>query len=103
MSVSTVIRLRDTFGFPFLGDGNAASRFRVDVLEPALARGEELVIDMEGVDNMTDSFSNACFAHLFHKHGDLVGSRIRFKSCTPLVRSFILNALEMSRRIPAGQ
>lgn len=101
MSATTTLRLRDAFGFPFLADGNAASQFRITVLEPALARGDSLIIDMEGVDMMTDSFSNACFAHLFRKHGDLLGTRIQFKACTPIIQGFVMNALEMSRRISA--
>jgi hypothetical protein len=45
---------------------------------------------------MTDSFSNACFANLFKRHRDLVGNRIRFKACTPLIKDFVLSALTMA-------
>lgn len=94
--MSTTIQMRMRFDSTFLADGDVAVRFCAQEVEPALQRGESVVFDFEGVDNMTDSFSNACFANLFKRHRDLVGNRIRFKACTPLIKDFVLSALTMA-------
>lgn len=98
MSTTTTIRLRDHFTTSFLADGNAAVAFRCSHVEPVMARGESVIIDLAGVDNMTDSFSNACFTQLFVDHPDAFGTRLKFKACTPLIKSFVLCALTMSER-----
>jgi len=96
--VPSTISMRDRFGSPFLADGDLAIRFCAQEVEPILGRGEDVVFDFDGIDNMTDSFSNACFANLFARHRDMVGKQIRFKSCSPLVKEFMLSALAMADR-----
>lgn len=98
MNVTTTIKLRDHFATPFLADGNAAVDFRVLHVEPVMQRGENVVLDLAGVENMTDSFSNACFAQLFVNHRGSFGTRLKFKACTPLIQGFVLSALSMSER-----
>ena len=90
------IQMRQRFDSSFLADGDVAVRFCTQEVEPVLLRGDSVVFDFTDVDNMTDSFSNACFANLFKNHRDLVGNRIRFKACTPLIKDFVLSALSMS-------
>lgn|GEM_PF-1273645 len=98
MNTTTTIRLRDHFTTSFLADGNAAMDFRRSHVEPVMARGDDVIIDLAGVDNMTDSFSNACFTQLFVDHPNAFGTRLKFKACTPLIRSFVISALSMSER-----
>ena len=98
MNVTTTIKLRDHFATPFLADGNAAVVFRRTHVEPVMDRGDDVILDLAGVENMTDSFSNACFAQLFVKHRGAFGKRLKFKSCTPLIKGFVLSALSMSER-----
>ncbi len=62
-------------------------------------RGDDVILDLAGVENMTDSFSNACFAQLFAKHKGSFGTRLKFKACSPLIKGFVLSALSMSERL----
>ncbi len=94
-----IIRMREQFGSSVLADGDKGNTFRIVSVEPRLSLGHEVIFDFEGVENMTDSFANACFANLFFTHRDLVGVRIHFKACSPVVRHFILSALAMSQRM----
>jgi len=99
MAISSTIRLRDHFATPFLADGNAAVDFRRTHVEPVMDRGDDVILDLAGVENMTDSFSNACFAQLFAKHKGSFGTRLKFKACSPLIKGFVLSALSMSERL----
>lgn len=90
--------MHQRFGSSFLADGDLAIRFCSQEVEPVLCRGDEVIFDFTGIESMTDSFSNACFANLFTKHRELVGNRIRFKACTPLVKDFVVSALAMADR-----
>ena len=98
MNVTTTIKLRDHFATPFLADGNAAMLFRCTHVEPVMARGDNVILDIDGLENMTDSFSHACFSQLFVKHQGSFGTRLKFKACTPLIKGFVLSALSMSER-----
>ena len=98
MNVTTTIKLCDHFATPFLADGNAAVDFRRIHVEPFMERGDDVILDLAGVGNMTDSFSNACFAQLFVKHRGSFGTRLKFKACSPLIQGFVLSALSMSER-----
>jgi hypothetical protein len=99
VNVTTTIKLRDHFATPFLADGNAAVVFRRTHVEPVMDRGDDVILDLAGVENMTDSFSNACFAQLFAKHKGSFGTRLKFKACSPLIKVFVLSALSMSERL----
>ncbi len=64
------IPLQQRFG-SFLADGGKAVVFLAEEIEPALQAGETVVLEFEGVENMTDSFANACFANLFERHPEV--------------------------------
>jgi hypothetical protein len=98
MNQTSVILMKEKFASPFLADGDRAMLFRKSEVEPIIKSGDSVVFDFTGVDNMTDSFSNACFTELFSAHKDLVGNRIVFKSCSPLVKHFVLSAMAMADR-----
>lgn len=101
MTMPVIFRMRQRFDSAFLADGDEAIPFLMNEVEPALARGDAIVFDLEGVDNMTDSFSNACFANLFARHPEKIASKVTFKSCSPLIRTYLESALAMARRHPA--
>lgn len=98
MNTFVTIRLRDHFASPFLSNGNEAIVFRRQKVEPLMEGGASAILDLGGVDNMTDSFANACFAQLFAKHRDAFGKRLKFKACSPLIKGFVISALEMSQK-----
>ena len=80
----------------FLGDGDAGNRFRAEEIEPLLDRKEEIVFDFQGVDNLTDSFCNACFANLAAERPDTTKSNVRFVNCSPIVKAFLSSALKLA-------
>jgi hypothetical protein len=81
----------------FLGDGDAGNSFRCEEIEPLLDREEEIVFDFGGVENLTDSFCNACFANLAAERPDTVKSNVRFINCSPVVQAFLSSALNLAR------
>ncbi|SRR5260370_37198273 len=81
----------------FLGDGDAGNRFRCEDIEPLLDREEEIVFDFGGVENLTDSFCNACFANLAAERPDAIKSKIQFINCSPVVKAFLSSSLNLAR------
>jgi hypothetical protein len=94
-----VIRMSEVFHEGFLADGTAAANFASGTIMPILDAGGAVSFDFDRIDNMTDSFSNACFAHLFARYPREFGARITFVNCNSQVHSFILTALTMSRHL----
>lgn len=90
--MNSVFLMKERFG-GFLADGDQANAFRFTEVEPAVVRGEHVVIDMEGVTNMTDSFGNALFATLVKNRPELLNGGIEFRNCSPLLRTLISAAL----------
>jgi hypothetical protein len=95
--MAQVIRMKDIFESSFLADGTAAAAFTAQKIMPIMESGGSVSFDFLGIDNMTDSFSNACFAHLFAKYPREFGARISFINCNSQVHSFILTAYAMSK------
>ncbi|MDP4659207.1 MAG: STAS-like domain-containing protein [Opitutales bacterium] len=89
--------MRSRFDTTFLGDGSEGNRYCTTVVAPILEAGGNVTFDFEGIEGMTDSFANAAFANLFEKHLRLIGTRLLFKGCSPLVKDFLASALAMAR------
>jgi len=95
------IQMKERFG-RFLSDGEVGNRFRFCGVEPAISAGNEVVLDFEGVTNMTVSFANACFGHLFrHLDFDLDG-KLSLVNCSPTVKSFLTSAWSLARKQVPG-
>jgi hypothetical protein len=80
-----------------LGDGSEGNRYCTTVVAPVLEAGGTVTFDFEGIEGMTDSFANAAFANLFEKQRGLIGTRLNFKGCSPLIKDFLASALAMAR------
>ena len=98
MSKHTINLFDLTGRTPFVADGDTGLRLRREVVTPLLNEGKEVVIDCQGIENMTDSFANAFFGPLCVDFDP--GKRVFFKGCTELVKSFITSAwqIELRRR-----
>ena len=77
----------------FLADGDVGNKFRFCEVEPKLATSDMIVFDFQGVENMTDSFANACFGRLAENHPSEVMERVRIANCTPVIQEFVLSAI----------
>jgi len=73
----------------FLADGHLANKFRSLHIESVWSRAESVVFDFSGVTNLTDSFVHALFGNMAEEHGEEFSKKVRFKGCSPLVRSFV--------------
>ena len=73
----------------FLADGHLGNQFRSLQIESVWDRAESVVFDFTGVTNLTDSFVHACFGNMAEEHGEEFSQKVRFKGCSPLVRSFL--------------
>ena len=93
--MTTVFKMHERFG-PFLADGETANAFRFTQVEPAVASGGHVVLDFEGVTNMTDSFGNALIGTLIQHHPELLQSGLEFKNCDPLMRSLVSMAIDVA-------
>jgi hypothetical protein len=94
--MNTHFQMKERFG-SFLADGEVANAFRFTEVEPAIARGEHVVFELEGVTNMTDSFGNALFGTLFKNHPELLHKGVEFRSCSPLMRTLISAAIQFAK------
>ena len=103
MSTSLEVHMRSRFDTTFLGDGSEGNRYCTTVVAPILEAGGTVTFDFEGIEGMTDSFANAAFANLFEKHRGVIGTRLLFKGCSPLIKDFLASALAMARSREMGE
>jgi hypothetical protein len=83
---------------PLLADGRKGNSFRMAEVEPALLNNQTIVFDFSGVENMTDSFANGCFATLIRRHAHETEGRLKFRNCSALIRDFLTTALARGYR-----
>lgn len=93
--MKALFKLKERFG-AFLSDGASANVFRFSEVEPAVASGSVVVLDFEGVTNMTDSFGNALIGGLIQNHPELLKSGLEFKNCDPLMRKLVSLAIDVA-------
>ncbi len=90
MNTHTINMLAFNEGMSFGGDGSRSGDFFRNEVKPLLDANPtmELVIDMNGIDSMTDSFCHAFFVPVWFEK--FKGRPVRFVGCNPLVKDFIL-------------
>ena len=84
----TEIKLFQSVG-NFAEDKDKARDTRLNHILPALDRGEEVIIDFEGIDGATQSFIHALISDLLRKYGNDVLDRLYFRSCNETVQKII--------------
>jgi len=82
----------------FLADGHLGNAFRCQRIEPVWEHLESVTFDFTGVTNLTDSFVHATFGNMAELHGDQFLSKVRFKGCSRVVRSFLSIAVAEGMR-----
>lgn len=73
----------------FVENKDVARDIRVKEIIPALTQGEEVTLDFNKVDAVTQSFIHALISDILRKHGANVLDRIAFKSCNVTVKKII--------------
>lgn len=73
----------------FAENKDVARDIRVNILIPALEKGEEVTLDFGGIDSATQSFVHALISDLIRRYGVDVIEKISFKSCNKVVQKII--------------
>lgn len=73
----------------FAENKDLARNVRLEEIIPAIEKGEDIVLDFDGISGVTQSFVHALISDLFRKYGDSVFDRISFKNCEQNVRKII--------------
>ena len=73
----------------FAENKDVARDLRLNEILPALERGEDVILDFERVDAVTQSFIHALISDLLRKRGNDVLDHVEFKSCNDTVRKII--------------
>lgn len=73
----------------FSENKDIARNIRIEEIIPALEKREEVVLDFDGVEAVTQSFIHALISDLLRKYGSEVLDRISFKSCNETVRKIV--------------
>lgn len=84
----TVIRLNDLIG-SLAEDKDVARKLRQDKLWPHIKNGDEVVLDFEGVEDITQSFAHALLSELIRETQGEVLDLIYFKNCNETVKIII--------------
>jgi hypothetical protein len=79
--------------FPLVGNfgenKDIARDIRIDKITPILNSGEEIILDFDGVDSITQSFGHALLSELIRNFGIDVLDRISFSNCSDPVSKII--------------
>ena len=100
--MKTLIPMFQRFG-SFLAVGEEGAALRFSEVEPSISKGHQVVFDMEGVTNMTDSFANTCFTTLFVHLDNQIQGKVSFANCSPLIKSFIQTSLARAQVLAKRQ
>ena len=96
------IILRKKFG-SFLSDGKRGYDFALKEIIPVLQKGETVTLDFDRVENMTDSFANACLGTVFEDVPEAISEkRLKMINFSSLVRQFIVTTYIRATSQPKG-
>jgi hypothetical protein len=84
--------------FPLVGDfaenKDKAREIRLEGIMPALQRGEEVVLDFEGISSVTQSFIHALISDILRRFGGDALDILLFRNCNENVKKIISMVVE---------
>lgn len=83
-----VIKIFEQAG-SFAENKDVAQKIRVEEILPAFEKGEEVLLDFDRVDGVTQSFIHALISESFRRYGNAVLDRFVFKSCNETVKQIV--------------
>ena len=86
--MSVLIRVDPGRG-EFAEDKELARQLRTEALLPALAGGEDVVLDFAGVTYATQSFVHTLIGEALQRHGEEALNKLEFRNCSGPLRSVI--------------
>lgn len=84
----TSIKIYEKAG-AFAENKDIARDLRVQEIMPALEKKEEVVLDFDRVDAVTQSFIHALISEALRKHGNGALDHLTFKSCNDTAKKII--------------
>lgn len=78
----------------FAENKDSARDIRLNKIIPALEKGEEIILDFEGIEGATQSFVHALISDVIRRYGAEVLDKISFKNCNETVRKIIEMVVE---------
>ncbi|MBU2099657.1 STAS-like domain-containing protein [Candidatus Micrarchaeota archaeon] len=82
------IKMFDEFGV-FGEDKDKAKNIRENKILPALNKGEDIILNFEGVKSVTQSFMHALISKVIREKGTEVLEKIYFKECNDVVKEIV--------------
>lgn len=73
----------------FAENKDAARDLRIHEIIPALVNGEDVVLDFEGVNAVTQAVIHALISDVLRKCGSSILDRLAFKSCNETIQKII--------------
>lgn len=83
-----VIRMRKMVG-DFAENKDIAKKLRVEEIIPALSRGDQVVLDFDGITGATQSFIHALISDPIRKLQDIAFDNLAYKNANDPVREII--------------
>jgi hypothetical protein len=84
----------------FAENKDIAKDLRINIILPALEKGESIVLDFSRVGSTTQSFIHALISDLIRIYGDEVLDNLSFKNCSDTVKkiiSIVVDYMQQSR------
>lgn len=66
-----------------------ARKIRLEQILPSLEKGEEIVLDFQGMEAATQSFIHALISDIIRMYGINILDKLYFKNCNPTVSKII--------------
>lgn len=82
----------------FLADGDLGNRFRFCEIDQHLQNSTPIIFNFHGVENMSDSFANACFGALAEDHAQSFMSLVKFANCSNGIKQALSCAVSSGLR-----
>jgi len=92
------IKMKERFG-SFLSNGSLAAALSVNELFPNIKAGNTVILDMSGVENMTDSFGNALIANMVKANGEVFFRYVKFSNCSETMKVLIKIAVKFGKML----
>ncbi|OGE07303.1 hypothetical protein A3I53_00105 [Candidatus Curtissbacteria bacterium RIFCSPLOWO2_02_FULL_40_13b] len=73
----------------FAENKDIARDMRISKITPLLEKGNEITLDFEGVESVTQSFIHALLSEVIREFGSEVLDKIYFKNCNDTVKGII--------------
>jgi len=73
----------------FAENKDLAKKIREEEIIPALNNNQEIILDFEKIDSVTQSFIHALISDLIRNYGNEVIEKISFKNCNETIQKII--------------